>query len=132
MGVAIPKTLPAATLACPPSENFIRNFIKDGGKGPISKGNPPHRFGDTAPAGFGRNKENKAHAEEGPHTDRAATAYASAKSGGSKQEKPQVGNDIWIKNHVDYSSKYGVGYLLSNGASGVFFNDSTKIVLDPN
>ena len=132
MGVAIPKTLPAATLACPPSENFIRNFIKDGGKGPISKGNPPHRFGDTAPAGFGRNKENKAHAEEGPHTDRAATAYASAKSGGSKQEKPQVGNDIWIKSHVDYSSKYGVGYLLSNGASGVFFNDSTKIVLDPN
>ena len=33
---------------------------------------------------------------------------------------------------MDYSSKYGLGYLLSNGATGVFFNDSTKIVLDLN
>ena len=31
---------------------------------------------------------------------------------------------------VDYSSKYGLGYLLSNGCTGVFFNDSTKIILD--
>lgn len=31
---------------------------------------------------------------------------------------------------MDYSSKYGLGYLLSNNATGVFFNDSTKIVLD--
>lgn len=40
-------------------------------------------------------------------------------------------SDIWVKTWVDYSSKYGLGYLLSNGSSGVFFNDSTKIVLDP-
>jgi polo-like kinase 1 len=32
---------------------------------------------------------------------------------------------------VDYSSKYGLGYLLSNSSTGVFFNDSTKIVIDP-
>jgi polo-like kinase 1 len=37
---------------------------------------------------------------------------------------------VWIKKWVDYSSKYGLGYLLSNNATGVFFNDSTKIVLD--
>ena len=41
------------------------------------------------------------------------------------------GPDVWVKKWVDYSSKYGLGYLLSNGATGVFFNDSTKIVLDP-
>ena len=29
-------------------------------------------------------------------------------------------------------TKYGLGYYLSNEATGVFFNDSTKIVLDPN
>jgi polo-like kinase 1 len=33
---------------------------------------------------------------------------------------------------VDFSSKYGMGYKMSNGAYGVLFNDSTKIVLDPN
>jgi len=34
------------------------------------------------------------------------------------------------KKWVDYSSKYGLGYLLSNGTTGVFFNDSSKIILD--
>ncbi len=41
------------------------------------------------------------------------------------------GPDVWVKKWVDYSSKYGLGYLLSNKATGVFFNDSTKIILDP-
>jgi len=40
-------------------------------------------------------------------------------------------SEIWVKKWVDYSSKYGLGYLLSNGNTGVFFNDSTKIILDP-
>ena len=37
-----------------------------------------------------------------------------------------------MKKWVDYSTKYGLGYYMSNEATGVFFNDSTKIVLDPN
>lgn len=37
-----------------------------------------------------------------------------------------------MKKWVDYSSKYGLGYLLSNQATGVFFNDSTKIIIDTN
>ena len=32
---------------------------------------------------------------------------------------------------VDYASKYGVGYMLSDGSVGVYFNDSTKIILEP-
>ncbi len=39
-------------------------------------------------------------------------------------------SEIYVKKWVDYSSKYGLGYLLSNGFTGVFFNDSTKIILD--
>jgi polo-like kinase 1 len=42
------------------------------------------------------------------------------------------GPQCWVKKWVDYSSKYGLGYLLSNAATGVFFNDSTKIIIDPN
>jgi polo-like kinase 1 len=41
-------------------------------------------------------------------------------------------HEVWVRKWVDYSSKYGLGYYLSNDATGVFFNDSTKIVLDPN
>lgn len=42
-----------------------------------------------------------------------------------------VSPDTWVKKWVDYSSKYGLGYLLSNGNTGVFFNDSSKIILNP-
>ena len=33
-----------------------------------------------------------------------------------------------MKKWIDYSSKYGIGYILSNNSYGVFFNDSTKIL----
>lgn len=36
-----------------------------------------------------------------------------------------------VLEYVDYSSKYGVGYLLSDSCYGVFFNDSTKILFSP-
>jgi len=34
--------------------------------------------------------------------------------------------------HIDYSQKYGMGYILSNGCTGIYFNDSTKILLHRN
>lgn len=37
-----------------------------------------------------------------------------------------------MKKWVDYSTKYGLGYLLSDGSTGVYFNDSTKIIIDKN
>lgn len=49
----------------------------------------------------------------------------------NQTKKPAGSSEIWVKKWVDYSSKYGLGYLLSNGLTGVFFNDSTKIILDP-
>lgn len=36
-----------------------------------------------------------------------------------------------VKKFVDYSSKYGLGYFLSNNSTGVYFNDSTKIIYNP-
>lgn len=36
---------------------------------------------------------------------------------------------VWVSVWVDYTSKYGLGYMLSNGCIGVYFNDSTKIIL---
>ena len=39
--------------------------------------------------------------------------------------------EIWIENWVDYSWKYGIGYILNNGNTGVYFNDCSKIILNP-
>lgn len=38
---------------------------------------------------------------------------------------------VWVVKYVDYTSKYGLGFLLNTGSAGVYFNDSTKIVLSP-
>jgi hypothetical protein len=38
---------------------------------------------------------------------------------------------IWVVKYVDYTSKYGLGFLLNTNSAGVYFNDSTKIILSP-
>jgi len=43
---------------------------------------------------------------------------------------PDARPRVWVTTWVDYSCKYGLGYQLSNGAVGVYFNDSTKMVVD--
>ena len=36
---------------------------------------------------------------------------------------------IFITKWIDYSNKYGLGYQLRDGSIGVYFNDSTSILL---
>lgn len=36
---------------------------------------------------------------------------------------------VWVVRYVDYTSKYGLGFLLNTGSVGVYFNDSTKVIL---
>ena len=74
-------------------------------------------------------------------TDRISSKPGMQSTGGMKPAKTDLASpgptsnlkepEVWVKKWVDYSTKYGLGYLLSNGATGVFFNDSTKIILDP-
>jgi len=143
MGSSIPKLLPASTLACPPSAQYVKQYMPN--SIPSSE---KQRLESTTPIQPG---EIKAASKPGTsnfnNTEKLALkpqGEAPAKPQPNSQEdkkelspkqsdKPgnQPGiNAIWIKKWVDYSSKYGLGYMLTNGATGVFFNDSTKIVLD--
>lgn len=58
------------------------------------------------------------------HFDSKSTKMVpySLKSGPSK----------WVTRYVDYTSKYGLGFLMNDGGSGVYFNDSTKVASGPN
>lgn len=49
-----------------------------------------------------------------------------------KKERQSISktNQVFVKKWVDYSTKYGLGYLLSDGTTGIYFNDSTKMCLD--
>ncbi|KTW31812.1 uncharacterized protein T551_01073 [Pneumocystis jirovecii RU7] len=40
-----------------------------------------------------------------------------------------ITSPLFINKWVDYSNKYGLGYQLSNGSIGVYFNDSTTLIL---
>merc|ERR1719242_681408 len=37
-----------------------------------------------------------------------------------------------IVRYVDYTQKYGLGYVLTNGTTGIYFNDETKMLLHQN
>ena len=77
-------------------------------------------MGETAPTGFftQRDKENGNKREKKEDTL-------------SKETLSEIKKDTSVLEYVDYSSKYGVGYLLSDSSFGVFFNDSTKILYEP-
>ena len=147
MGTSIPKLLQPSTLACPPSLNYIRQFIPDAGSNgivnkPVNRQSKNISGGDTfdraklksQPANnFGApNNMPSSMLPEGtarPFTSSSGLFnYTTKDKGGASAT---TGPDIWVKKWIDYSSKYGLGYVLSNGHVGVYFNDSTKIIYKP-
>jgi hypothetical protein len=60
-----------------------------------------------------------------------STVYANNYSDGLLQRNGGPFSKIWVVRYVDYTSKYGLGFLFNTGSAGVYFNDSTKIVLSP-
>jgi polo-like kinase 1 len=139
-GNSIPKLMPSSTLACPPSSSYLRQFLPN--SQPVST---PQRMVDTAPANPSK-QSLKSSRNDMFNTERLSAVKSKGDLGASEKEsKYKVkssasssynptgnGPEVWVKKWVDYSSKYGLGYLLSNGATGVFFNDSSKIILSPN
>jgi len=55
----------------------------------------------------------------------------------SPEELPQLRNvetespKVFITSWVDYTHKYGTAYSLTDGTAGLYFNDSTTMVLSP-
>ena len=48
---------------------------------------------------------------------------------GTLISKTKFHGDELVVRFVDFSSKYGLGYQLSNGSYGVLFNDSSKMLM---
>lgn len=59
----------------------------------------------------------------------AASARRSGQRYAARPVSPRYGPSKWITRYVDYKSKYGLGFLLNDGGSGVYFNDSTKTAI---
>ena len=124
IGVSIPKTMQQSTLACPPSLNYIRQYIPNTGpNGIVTNYVRKQRPQTETPS----NEYDLGHNQDGnrPYT-----------SNGVQETKGGLFSsnlsDVSVKKWIDYSSKYGLGYILSDGHVGVYFNDSTKIIYRPN
>lgn len=119
---AIPKILPTSLLAIPPTSAYIKKFL-------TSRDRPTRAS----------SQENKAEIQSpSPLRIRHSSKDSRRNSEGRKEVKTSsyAGNDIegpvlWITHWIDYSKKYGVGYLFSNSCIGAVFNDSTKIISNP-
>ena len=122
---SIPKLMPVSTLAVPPSISFNSQTSSQ----PIR----PKSRAETISIPMTRTLSNL---DSSPFTARDVQniprATSREKSDGKKpcisSYNPGSSENLWVKKWVDYSNKYGLGYLMSNSCVGVFFNDSTKII----
>ena len=134
---SIPRLLPASTLAVPPSSSYLKQFE-------IVKEEVRLAIRPTRSASHTRISEDlrSARIEDGRMTEReiksttktihrhdSAGANTTRKTATLSSYNPVTGGpSLWVSKWVDYSNKYGLGYMLSNGCAGVYFNDSTKII----
>lgn len=154
----IPKTMPRSTLACPPAKNFtdqLKNSANSQSQARFSsqlrenEGDKQKLRNDSSDKGFGLKSSNLKNDNfgssasnfrpsskdfKGPQSSNKNlnANFNSAAQSSQKKEKGSLAlhSEIHVKKWVDYSTKYGLGYLLSDGSTGVYFNDSTKIILD--
>jgi len=114
-GIAIPKLLPTSTLALKPPSEYINKYIPKNEKESDNK--EENRI----------NLSNEiTNDSEGSNKSLPSNKIPLYINGTYASKK-----EVWITKWIDYSSKYGLGYLLNNGYIGVYFNDNTKMLLNP-
>jgi len=120
-GIAIPKFLPTSTLAFKPPSEYIEKYI------PKNKKNKDNNDSNLEDSKINTSKEITNDTDKNQiqkHTSKKKIPFYINGTFSSKM-------DVWITKWIDYSSKYGLGYLLNNGYYGVYFNDNTKMLLNP-
>ena len=133
MGALIPKLMPSASMACPPSLDYIRKFMPNADENGIC------HLHDKKDKNLEENNASEEKKEENPTGVSSNTNDENKKNdendnkekGREKEQEKLKGAEIYVNKWVDYSTKYGLGYLLNNGNVGVYFNDYTKILLNP-
>ena len=115
-GVAIPKLMPTSTLAYRPTKEYLNKYIPD-------KNSTEANYNEIKSEST---KELSELVEDGETNDK------------SNGDTPQFidstflsKKEVWVVKWVDFSSKYGIGYILNNGLIGVYFNDNSKILFNP-
>ena len=132
MGKSIPKALPQSTLACPPTINYIKEYMpgvdQDGILSTFVSKKPNEKIGlGDLSSQYYRSGSNQIFMPNIAKMNREN--YNNIYQG--KNIILFNTSNIFIRKWVE-TEKYGLGYVLSNENVGVFFNDSSKIIYVPN
>ena len=144
-GTAIPKLLPSASLATPPSLNYIKRFMPNADENGIVHLHEKERIEEEKKRiekekekEKEKNNSNKKNENQNKDNDKNEENNSTKelsniieKNENEEKKEKLKGAEIYVTKWVDYSSKYGLGYLLNNGYIGVYFNDCSKILFNP-
>lgn len=123
----IPKILPSCVLAIPPSQGYIKQFESRGRNkvkdvSIVRSATQDHVSQPSTPSPQ----------SERPHSRDPERPLYSETRGVPFFSTYTIpcpnGPEVWLKSWIDYTNKYGIGYLLSNNWLGVLFNDKTKMI----
>ena len=125
-GALIPTILPTASLAVPPTLEYIRRFMPNADENGIchTKEENNQNNKDEENANDDKNDVNSTKESSNNNNENQN------ENQNQDQKKKLKGPEVYVTKWVDYSSKYGLGYLLSNGFTGVYLNDCTKILFN--
>ena len=124
-GYTVPRLMPPSTVSCPLSKSFIENIIGDAQPPQDMSGRPGSEDHPAVSIIEEELKQPLALPEDPPIISELDLPKYPEHPGNDHTEPT-----VWVLKWVDYSSKYGIGYLLNNGCTGVCFNDFSKIVME--
>ena len=137
-GAAIPKLLPSASLATPPTLEYIKKFMPNADENGICHLHEKEKIEEDNKINNDKPENKKELSpKDMPKLEDKNEANSTKESSNNneknedKEKEKLKGAEVFVIKWVDYSSKYGLGYLLNNGCIGVYFNDCTKILLNP-
>lgn len=124
MGNAIPKLLPASTLACPPSASYVKQFmptgLPSGEKQRLESTTPlqnANEIKSSSKAAFQNTERLNLKSPSSSQPTKSVPQLGEprkepAKTSDKKVPQPgSTGPSVWVKKWVDYTSKYGLGTL---------------------
>lgn len=121
----IPRNLPPSTLCVPPSKSYLKKF-----EGFLDEDETKHDNLLSPRDGMCclniKICKDQKELEESPSNTLLHRLHICT------SELKLTPSTIYVAQWLDYSEKYGLGYKLSNEATGVNFNDLSKIILHSN
>lgn len=121
MAIPAPDLLPLSTLSCPPSAAYIRQYIK---KESI----------DVITAEVTKREYDQLDEQLNKSTGREDLNQQFIENKSKDETKSETSKNTSIDNYrtierfIDYSAKYGIGYIFDNKDIGVLFNDHTSLL----